>query len=176
MGRSFESLWNEKNKLILLLLQPALISLLIKIVSDEDVFKLYESTRNILFALTCAGIWIGLFNSIQEICRERKIVKREYMSGLNLGLYIIAKFCVQIVISLLQAALISGIFYGNRNTRSGSGIFQKCSGYVPDNMDYDHNGSGAGIFSICQCKKRRQGHGDRAVSSDSAAAVFRRYI
>lgn len=111
LGRSFESLWNEKNKLILLLLQPALISLLIKIVSDEDVFKLYESTRNILFALTCAGIWIGLFNSIQEICRERKIVKREYMSGLNLGLYIIAKFCVQIVISLLQAALISGIFF-----------------------------------------------------------------
>ena len=33
------------------------------------------------------------------------------MSGLNLGLYIIAKFCVQIVISLLQAALISGIFF-----------------------------------------------------------------
>ena len=36
------------------------------VVASEKVFDVYEDTKSILFALTCSGIWIGLFNTIQE--------------------------------------------------------------------------------------------------------------
>ena len=74
-GRYAELLWNDRQRLALLLIQPLLIAILLKIVADKDIFKIYESTKSMLFALSCSGIWIGMFNSIQEICKERVILK-----------------------------------------------------------------------------------------------------
>ncbi len=105
-GRYAELIWNDKPRLILLLLQPILISLLITVVASEDVFDLYNDTKSILFALSCAGIWIGLFNSIQEICKERVILKREYMANLKLTAYVLSKYLIQVLIGLVQAILL----------------------------------------------------------------------
>ena len=69
-GRYAELLWNDRQRLALLLIQPLLIAILLKIVADKDIFKIYESTKSMLFALSCSGIWIGMFNSIQEICKR----------------------------------------------------------------------------------------------------------
>ena len=60
--------------------------------------------------MSCAGIWIGLFNSIQEICKERNILRREYMSNLKLSAYILSKFDVQLIITMLQSLIMMGIF------------------------------------------------------------------
>lgn len=100
----------DKPRLMILLLQPIAIAFLLYLVADKDVFKIYDSTKSILFALDCSAIWIGLFNTIQEICKERTIVLREYMSNLKLSSYILSKFTVQSVLSLFQAALLSQMF------------------------------------------------------------------
>ncbi len=106
-ARYAELIWNDKPRMILLFMQPILIALLITVVASEDVFDLYGDTKSILFALSCAGIWIGLFNSIQEICKERVILKREYMANLKLTAYVISKYLIQIVIGLIQAILLT---------------------------------------------------------------------
>lgn len=84
--------------------------MLLYIVADENIFKIYESTKSMLFALSCSGIWIGLFNSIQEICKERTIVKREYMANLRLPGYVLSKFVFQMALGGLQAVLLTMIF------------------------------------------------------------------
>ena len=94
----------------MLFLQPVLIALLLGIVADDRVFEIYESTKSILFALSCAGIWIGLFNSIQEICKERVVLKREYMGNLKLWAYTLSKFLIQSVVGILQAAVMTAVF------------------------------------------------------------------
>ncbi len=100
---------NDKQRLLMVFLQPILIAFLIVLVSDEYVFDYFSNTQSILFSISCAGIWIGLFNSIQEICKERSILKREYMANLRLGAYVLSKFFVQFLMSLIQAMIITGI-------------------------------------------------------------------
>lgn len=108
--RYAEIMKNDLPRLALLFLQPILIALLLGIVADDRVFEIYESTKSILFALSCAGIWIGLFNSIQEICKERAVLKREYMGNMKLWSYTLSKFVVQMVVGVLQAAIIVAVF------------------------------------------------------------------
>lgn len=105
-----ELLLNDKPRLFIMFLQPGLIAVLLYIVADDRVFEIYESTKSILFALSCSAIWIGLFNSIQEICKERVIVKREYMANLRLSGYVLSKVVLQAFIGIIQAVLLSEIF------------------------------------------------------------------
>ena len=110
LQRYTELMFNDRQRLFVLLLQPCLIAILLYIVADENIFKIYESTKSMLFALSCSGIWIGLFNSIQEICKERTIVKREYMANLRLSGYVLSKFVFQMVLGGVQAVLLTMIF------------------------------------------------------------------
>lgn len=108
--RYMELIKNDLPRLGMLVLQPVLIALLLAIVANDKVFDIYEDTKSILFSLSCAGIWIGLFNSIQEICKERPILKREYMGNLKLPFYIISKFLVQTLLGAFQSLLMTLIF------------------------------------------------------------------
>ena len=108
--RGIHLLKNDIPRLLLLLIQPIAVSFLLFIVAADGTFQNYDDTKSILFALCCAGIWIGLFNSIQEICKERVILRREYMSGLRLGNYMISKLCIQFIISLIQTLVIMVLF------------------------------------------------------------------
>lgn len=108
--RYAELIWNDKMRLAILLLQPVIIGILLKLVSNEEVFSVFEDTQTMLFCLSCASIWVGLFNSIQEICKERNILKREYMANLKLPLYTFSKFAIQFILATAQAFLLTAVF------------------------------------------------------------------
>lgn len=120
--RYMELIKNDMMRLLILILQPVVIGLLLYIVADDSVFDVYENTKTMMFALCCSGIWIGLFNSIQEICKERNILRREYMTNLKLPVYVTSKFMVQALIGLIQAVLLSGSFILAVG-KDGSGLF-----------------------------------------------------
>jgi energy-coupling factor transporter ATP-binding protein EcfA2 len=101
---------NDRQRLWLLLLQAPLLAALISIVADGDQFEVYEMTKSLLFALSCCAFWVGILNAIQEICKERTILKREYMTGLSLGSYVRSKIIVLGSMCLLQSAMIVGVF------------------------------------------------------------------
>ena len=63
----------------------ALIAGLVSMVVKRDFFLTMEGTIKGAFALTCVAIWNGCFNSIQVVCRERDIIKREHRSGLHIS-------------------------------------------------------------------------------------------
>ena len=112
LRRYAELMKNDKQRVAVLLLQPLLIALLLNVVADKNIFKIYESTKSMLFALSCSGIWIGLFNSIQEICKERVILKREYMANLKLPGYILSKSVLQAALGFVQASILTFVFLG----------------------------------------------------------------
>lgn len=120
-GRYMELICNDRRKLMILMLEPVLIGVLLFIVTGDNVFdvfssdggiaaKAYSQTKSIMFTLSCAAIWIGLFNSIQEICKERNILKREYMANLRLPVYMASKVSVQMLIGLVQSVLLTLTF------------------------------------------------------------------
>ena len=101
---------NDRQRLLLLLAQAPLLAVLISLVADGEQFEQYEMTKSLLFALSCSAFWVGMLNSIQEICKERTIMKREYMTGLSLGAYVSSKIIVLGILCLIQSVLIVGVF------------------------------------------------------------------
>ena len=101
---------NDKQRLLLLLLQAPLLALLISLVADGQQYEQYEMTKSLLFALSCSGFWIGMLNAIQEICKERTIMKREYMTGLSLSAYVSSKIIILGGLCLIQSLMVTGVF------------------------------------------------------------------
>jgi ABC-type multidrug transport system ATPase subunit/pSer/pThr/pTyr-binding forkhead associated (FHA) protein len=101
---------NDRVRLILLLVQAPVLALLIALVANDKQFTQYEMTKSLLFAMACSAFWIGILNSIQEICKERIILKREYMTGLRLDSYLFSKTLVMGLICLIQAFLLTTVF------------------------------------------------------------------
>ncbi len=102
---------NDRQRMLLLILQAPLLGLLISLVANGRQFDQYEMTKSILFAFSCAAFWVGILNSIQEVCKERVILKREYMTGLRLSSYIASKMIVLGCLCLLQTVLLVSVFW-----------------------------------------------------------------
>lgn len=100
----------DRQRLLLLLIQAPLLAVLISFVADGNQFEQYEMTKSLLFALSCSAFWVGMLNAIQEICKERTIMKREYMTGLSLGAYVSSKIIVLGILCLVQSGMITGVF------------------------------------------------------------------
>lgn len=109
-SRYLKLVMNDRKRLGLLFVQAILLGILISFVADGEQFEQYEMTKSLLFALSCSAFWIGMLNSIQEICKERTILKREYMTGLSLNSYILSKMIVLSFLCLIQSFLIVAVF------------------------------------------------------------------
>ncbi len=96
---------NDIQRLVLIFGQPLIIGLLLTLVAREGIYEQFAETRSILFTLVSGGIWMGLLNTIQEVNKERVILKREYMGNLKLPVYMLSKYVVQGVIAAMQAVI-----------------------------------------------------------------------
>ena len=83
----------------------ALVAGMVALVIRDGMFRFLEGTLEGSFALVFVGIWNGCFNSIQVICRERAIIKREHRSGMHISSYIIAHMIYQALLCLAQSIL-----------------------------------------------------------------------
>ena len=89
----------------------AIIAGLVSFTVGKNLFVSMEGTATSAFAYACICVWNGFFNSIQSICRERAIVKREHRSGLHISSYIMAHMMYQAVLCILQSAIIITVCY-----------------------------------------------------------------
>jgi len=78
---------------------------LVSLVVRRDFFVTMEGTLKGALALSCIAIWNGFFNSIQVVCREREIIKREHRSGLHISSYIVSHMLYQALLCLVQTVL-----------------------------------------------------------------------
>ena len=110
-SRYLQLLINDRQRLAMVLLQAPILALLISLVKNGYQFERYDITKSLLFALSCSAFWIGMLNAIQDVCKERAILRREYMTGLHLGAYITSKLLVLGVLCLVQSLLLIGVFW-----------------------------------------------------------------
>ena len=73
----------------------AMVAGLVGLVIRRRFFYTMEGTMMSALAVTCVCIWNGCFNSIQVICRERDIIKREHRSGMHISSYILSHMIYQ---------------------------------------------------------------------------------
>ena len=83
----------------------ALIAAVVTFVVGSNMFQTQEGTKLGVFALVCVCVWNGFFNSIQVVCREREIIKREHRAGLHMSAYVAAQMLYQFLLCLAQTAV-----------------------------------------------------------------------
>ena len=108
--RYAKTIINNKQQLLLLLAQAPIIAYLLSIVVTDELFSSYDETKTFLFAMATASIWLGLLNSIQEICKERVTLKKEYMANLKLTAYLSSKVVIQCILAIIQSILLVATF------------------------------------------------------------------
>ena len=108
LGKQFRLLFYEKNWKVLPM--SALIAFMVTYVLGNLMFRNMEFTKYGSLAVVCVCIWNGMFNSIQSICKERNIIKREHRTGLHITSYMVAHMIYQAVICLIQVIITIAIF------------------------------------------------------------------
>lgn len=130
--RYAEITWNNRSRLILLILMPIILTVLVCIAFQADgnlynylgitvnrtnlPFLVGSDTMRLLFAFSCAGFWVGIFNSIQEISKERNIFDREQFTGVRTLPYILSKFTINMLLCLIQSIIMIVLFVLLSNT------------------------------------------------------------
>lgn len=119
LGKQFRFFINQNDWKVLPM--AAVIAGLVGMVIRRRFFVDMEGSMMGAFALTCVGIWNGCFNSIQSICRERAIVKREHRSGLHITAYVCAHMIYQLFLCMAQTGISMYVLHliGVRFPREG---------------------------------------------------------
>ena len=100
LGKQFRFFINESDWTVIPM--AMVIAMLVAVVIRNRIFTNMEGCIIGSFALTCVALWNGCFNSIQAICRERAIVKREHRSGMHITSYMTAHMIYQFFLCLIQ--------------------------------------------------------------------------
>ncbi len=103
LGKQLRFFINENDWKVLPM--AAVIAALVGMVIRRRFFINMEGSLIGAFALTCVAIWNGCFNSIQAVCRERAIIKREHRSGMHVSAYVLAHMIYQLLLCAAQTAL-----------------------------------------------------------------------
>ncbi len=103
LGKQLRFFINENDWKVLPM--AAIIAALVGMVIRNHFFIDMEGSLFGGFSLTCVAIWNGSFNSIQAVCRERPIIKREHRSGLHITSYVTAHMIYQFFLCAAQTGL-----------------------------------------------------------------------
>ncbi|HLO52482.1 MAG TPA: FHA domain-containing protein [Kamptonema sp.] len=94
---------------------PIGISLILLAIRNKDpIIGAPEATLaplalRVLFVFTCAGIWVGLSSSLQEIVKEAAIYLRERLVNLGLFAYLGSKVTILSGLAILQTLLMVAV-------------------------------------------------------------------
>lgn len=106
------SLFNNKFMMLLLLGQPIMMAILMCSATKRSSLMDPLSAGMVGgAAISMAAMWLGLFNTIQEIAKEKDILMKEYTSGLKLSSYIVSKMIVFSILCFYQAIACVTILY-----------------------------------------------------------------
>ncbi len=103
LGRLFRSFVFQNEWKVLPM--AAIIAGLVSMAIGSGLFRTMEGTLQGGFAVACVCIWNGFFNSVQSICRERPILKREHRAGLHITSYVMAQMIYQMLLCILQSVI-----------------------------------------------------------------------
>jgi hypothetical protein len=102
--KNFRLFMNQRNWKFIVI--AAVISFLVCAIVGKNMYNTFEDTQSGFFAIISAAIWVGIFNSIQRICKEHNTIAAEYRSGLHISSYIMSHVLFDFFVCLCQAILL----------------------------------------------------------------------
>lgn len=130
LGKLFRMFVHERGWKVLLM--SAVIAFMVAYVVGRNMFVNMEGTRIGSLAFVCCCIWNGFFNSIQSVCKERSIIKREHRAGLHISAYIAAHMIYQLFLCALQVVITLAVYWFAGMVFPSEGLVT--GRFVPDMM------------------------------------------
>ena len=84
----------------------AIVAVVISAVIGEKMFQTFENTQSGFFTICSACVWVGIFNSIQIVCREHEIIHADCRSGMHISSYVISSLLWQFILCFMEALVI----------------------------------------------------------------------
>lgn len=100
------SFLRDRRNLILLVAQAPVIAACIAMAHDAGT---QAGNLGILFDMSIAAVWFGCINACREIVKERAILERERMVGVDILPYAASKVAVLALVCAVQTALLLGV-------------------------------------------------------------------
>lgn len=97
---------------LLLLQAPLLAALAVMVWGNVG-----RATESLYFVMTLSMLWVGCMDGCREIVKERALLLREKMAGLNIASYLYAKVRVLSLLACVQATAYAIIIYKYIDTR-----------------------------------------------------------
>lgn len=104
LGKHFRMFWTRKSWATFFI--AAIISLAVSYVQSKKMFSYNLQTWEGITVLISACIWIGIFNSVQLICRERETLKHEHRTGLHMSSYFWSHVIFQTGVCFIEAIIL----------------------------------------------------------------------
>lgn len=105
-ARTFNVKLNDTMNSLILLAQSPIIAALIALVFAGPADEAYQSAATTVYLLVISAIWFGCSNAVRDICGEWPIYQRERMFNLKIMPYVLSKFTIGSVISLIQCIIL----------------------------------------------------------------------
>ena len=93
-------------------ISAVIIAIAVNLVFPKAAFQEFNPTKNSIFTLVCACLWIGLFNSIQTICQERPIIQKEHESGTKFSTFLFSHMLAELLVCLAETLVVTAVTYG----------------------------------------------------------------
>ncbi|EKD28667.1 MAG: ABC transporter ATP-binding protein [uncultured bacterium] len=102
--RYYECLFGNLTSLLWMIGQAPIIALLIVL-----RWKTLQPTESLYFVISLSAVWFGCINSCGEIAKEKSILKREKLFGINMFSYLLSKVKILSIIGLIETGLFTFI-------------------------------------------------------------------
>ncbi|HEY9000833.1 MAG TPA: FHA domain-containing protein [Mucilaginibacter sp.] len=114
---------SDKYNMYLLLAQPFIIAGLVAVI-------FHGLNVQVMMLIAISAIWFGVSNSSKEIVGEFAIYKRERMFNLNIHTYILSKWVVLSIISLVQVVIFISIIHLRFHSDESLGSYSQNIAYM----------------------------------------------
>ncbi len=115
-GRTLAAFLKDWKRLLISVAIPAGIALVIVVFCNSDrIGKVFEETRFTIFIIVAAAIYMGMFNSLTLVCKEREIIRRELMTGMNNYAFATSTMILQLIIVSVQALVFTAFYSWHLN-------------------------------------------------------------
>lgn len=109
-SRYLRLILNQPVWLAMMFLSVPFLTVVVRFVSNDQLFNTYADTYKTLFTLICVPVFVGLLTSNSEIVKERDILYREYSANMRISAYLFSKMIVMFLVNALQSLILTVCF------------------------------------------------------------------
>lgn len=109
-SRDMRIYFGDWHNILFVVIMPFICAIILRVVSSSASFDNYRNGVPIVFSLSCAAMLIGLMLSVNMICKNRVVVRRDLRKGITAKVMIVSKTLLIFLCCLVMSVLLMNTY------------------------------------------------------------------